>query len=246
MPPLRGAAGSVKNRVAGERSTSRPSYRNRISSPRRRACPRLCVHITIFVPAVVDRLDDPLHFGARARIEAGGGLVEEQHLRSQRPRAGEREPLLFAARQDARGTFRQIREADALERRACLLPALGAGNAGEAERVLDVRDRRSAQHHRALEHHRLAPPLARALRHGPLDAPGGRRKQPVAEPHEHALPGPVRPEDDRARPGLEHERDTVDDRPLADDERHVVEPQRQDGCRRAHRFLTHSAAAQLP
>src|SRR5215468_3288403 len=54
--PLRNAsvsaeAGRLKKRSAGARSTSRPSFRNRISSPSRRAWPRLCVIMTILVPA---------------------------------------------------------------------------------------------------------------------------------------------------------------------------------------------------
>src|SRR5262245_24097995 len=46
-----GEAGWSKNRSTGARSARRPWWRNRISSPSRRACPRLCVHITILVPA---------------------------------------------------------------------------------------------------------------------------------------------------------------------------------------------------
>ena len=245
MPPLR--RGGQREKSGGRRALDEPSLvqeQDLVAEAAR--LPEVVRAHHDLRSGVTDRLDDPFHLGACSRVEARGGLVQEQHLRSQCPGAREREPLLLAAREHARGAVREMCEPDALERRACLRLAVGAGDSGEAERVLDVRDRRSPQHHRPLEHHRLPPPLARPLRHGPLDAPGRRRKQPVAEPHEHALPCPVRPEDDRARPGLEHERDTVDDRPLADDERHVVEPQRQDGCRRAHRFLTHSAAAQLP
>jgi hypothetical protein len=51
---------------------------------------------------IPDRLDDPLDLGARARIEARGRFVEEQHLGPQRPCAREREPLLLAAGEHAR------------------------------------------------------------------------------------------------------------------------------------------------
>src|SRR6185503_12270586 len=43
-------AGFAKKVSTGERSTRRPWCRNSTSSARRRACPRLCVVITIFVP----------------------------------------------------------------------------------------------------------------------------------------------------------------------------------------------------
>ena len=69
---------------------------------------------------------------------------------------------------------------------------------------------------------RLAPPLARPFGRRPLDATRRRREQPVAEPHEHALSGTVRPKDDRPRSSLGLERDPVDDRPSAGDERDLV------------------------
>src|SRR6185436_8351958 len=43
-------SGFAKKRSTGVRSTSLPPLMKRISSPRRRACPRLCVVMTIFVP----------------------------------------------------------------------------------------------------------------------------------------------------------------------------------------------------
>src|SRR6185503_12051030 len=46
-----GEAGLRKNRSTGACSASRPSCRNNTSSPSRRAWPRLCVAMTIFVPA---------------------------------------------------------------------------------------------------------------------------------------------------------------------------------------------------
>src|SRR5207245_267224 len=59
--PLMNAAacadwGFEKNCSTGARSTSRPWLMNRISSPSRRACPRLCVAITTFVPAASNAL----------------------------------------------------------------------------------------------------------------------------------------------------------------------------------------------
>jgi hypothetical protein len=54
-----------------------------------------------------------------------------------------------------------VTKSDALERGSRLLRTLDREHAGEAERVLHVRDRGSPQHDRPLEHHRLTPPLAR-------------------------------------------------------------------------------------
>ena len=45
----------------------------------------------------------------RTGIEVRGRLVEKQHFGPERPRARERELLLLAARQDARGTMRDVR-----------------------------------------------------------------------------------------------------------------------------------------
>ena len=50
----------------------------------------------------VHRRDDALDLVGRARIEARGRLVEEQHLGIERPRAREREALLLAAGEHAR------------------------------------------------------------------------------------------------------------------------------------------------
>ena len=204
------------------------------------------MHITILVPAAWIACDDPLDLGARAWIEARGGLVEKQHFGSQRPRACEREALLLAAGQHARRPFRKVPEPDAAERVARLARALDREDSGEPERVLDVRDRRSPEHHRPLEDHRLATPFAGPLGRRPVDAAGRRRQETVTEAHEHALAGAVRPENDGPGAGVEHERDPIDDRALAGDERDVVQSQRQDRCRRAHRFVTHSAAGRLP
>src|SRR5215510_11657026 len=85
--------------------------------------------------------------------------------------------------------------------------ALAPCDAGDLQRVLDVRERGAAEHHRPLEHHRLTAALAGLLRGRPLDAPRRRPEQAVAKAHEHALSGAVRAEDHRARSGLEHERD---------------------------------------
>ena len=161
--PSRNAAASArsrdcrKTRSAGARSTSRPWCRNRTSSAeaarlsevvrhhhdlrsRQRAIAATMRSISCVAPG----------------IEARGRLVEEQHLRVERPRAGEREALLLAAGEHARRTIGECAETDAGRARA--------GRGGRArrrarrrlQRVDDVGERRAAQHHRPLEHHRLA------------------------------------------------------------------------------------------
>ena len=69
----------------------------------------------------VHRHDDALDLVGRAGIEARGRLVEEQHLRVERPRARKREALLLAAREHARrmvGVARRARRGRARPDRA--------------------------------------------------------------------------------------------------------------------------------
>ena len=78
---------------------------------------------------------------------------------------------------------------------------VGIGDAGDLQRVAHVGERRAAQHHRPLEHHRLP-----ASRHSsPLQTivSRGGREQAVHRRISTLLPGAVGAEDDGARPGLE-------------------------------------------
>ena len=59
-----------------------------------------------------DRAHDVLDRLGGGGIETRGRLVEKQHLRIARQRAGEREPLLFAARQPPRRTRCETVKAD--------------------------------------------------------------------------------------------------------------------------------------
>ena len=79
--------------------------------------------ITIFVPAAMQRDDDAFDFVRRARIEARRRLVQEKDLGAQRPHPRQREPLLLAARQHARGAVRLLVEADLGQRLACAVLA---------------------------------------------------------------------------------------------------------------------------
>src|SRR5690606_10181504 len=148
-----------------------------------------------------------------------------------------------AAGEYPRGVLREVRQADALERLARAPLALAPRDTGELERVGDVRERRPAQHHLPLENHGLPARLAAPLRAVPDDAPARRLEQAVAEPHQDALARAVRPENDRARAGLDGERDPIDDGLAAGDEGDLLEPQRKDRVAGHLPHLSHSAAA---
>jgi hypothetical protein len=60
------------------------------------------------------RLHDRLDEARGGEVEAGGGLVEKEERRIERPGARERHALLLAARKPARGPRREAREADRL------------------------------------------------------------------------------------------------------------------------------------
>ena len=83
------------------------------------AWPRSCVAITIFTPDAATVADDVLDRLGGGRIEARGRLVEKQHLRIARERARQREALLLAAREPARGPVA----------RACVSPTRASSSA---------------------------------------------------------------------------------------------------------------------
>jgi hypothetical protein len=56
--------------------------------------------------------DDAFDFVRRTRIEARGGLVQEENLGGKRPHPRQREPLLLAARHHPRGAVRLLVETD--------------------------------------------------------------------------------------------------------------------------------------
>ena len=153
----------------------------------------------------MDAQDDPLDLGRDAGIEARGGLVEEEDAGLERPGAGERQALLLAAGEHAGLARCQVAEAHLLDRSPRSLGAFRHLHAIDGERVLDVRDRRAAQHHGALEHHRLrARPRHRAA---PAHCSRRRREQPVQCAQEHALARAVRAEHHDAAADVEGEID---------------------------------------
>ena len=92
-----------------------------LKSPISRAKLSSWVTITIVMPDCGELAHDGEHLADELRIERRGRLVEEHHLRVQAERAGDRDPLLLAAR-ELRGVVRRpVEQADPLQRRRRLL-----------------------------------------------------------------------------------------------------------------------------
>ena len=71
-------------------------------------------------------------------VERGQRLVEQQHLRLDRERAGQRHPLLLAAGDLVRVAVGVVAEADELEQLAGAPAALGRADAAQPQPELDV------------------------------------------------------------------------------------------------------------
>ena len=100
--------------------------------------------------------------GARARVERGQRLVEQQRGGLARQRAGDRDALALAPRQRARALVGQMRDAEAVEQLERAPAALAAVDA--AQRVGDVLPRPQVAEQRVLlEHVAAAPPLGREV-----------------------------------------------------------------------------------
>ena len=224
-------AGARKKRSTAERSTRRPRSRKSTSSPRRCAWPRLWVTSTIFVPRGVDRLHDGLDLARGPRVEVRGGLVEEEHLGLEHPRARQREALLLAAGEHARRPLGEGLQADALQRRTHARLAHVRRHACHCEGEQQVVAHAPAQQHRPLEHHGLAPRGATPLGMGPAHAARSRREQAVAQAQQDALARAVGPEDHGARAGVEHEVDALEDRAPAGRVADLLEGERQQRLR---------------
>ena len=80
------------------------------------------------------------HLGAHLAVEVTGRLVRQQHLRLAHHRAGDRHPLLLAARQLARIMVHARAQADPFERLARRLAPLRRAHAAVQQRQLDVVD----------------------------------------------------------------------------------------------------------
>ena len=101
-----------------------------------------------------------------ACVERPERLVEQQHLGAVGERAGQRHPLLLAARELARHAPAEAGEADELEQLVAPPPALGLAGAAHAQRELDVLgDGHLAEEGVALEDEADAAPLRRRAGH---------------------------------------------------------------------------------
>ena len=76
---------------------TRPRSMTMMSSASRSASSRYCVVSSSVVPAVDERVEHLPQLGAGPRVEPGGRLVEEQHLRAGDERGGEVEAAAHAA-----------------------------------------------------------------------------------------------------------------------------------------------------
>src|ERR1043166_8465346 len=143
---------------------------------------------------------------ARLRVEAGGGLVQEKHLRVIHQGAREGEPALHAAGERVDLRALPPGEARELEQRPGARPDLARRQAEVAavhEEVLGHRE--VGVQVVGLRHHPDAQPrLARPPRHRlaeQLDVAGIRRDQAKAQPQRGRLAGAVGPEQTEALPG---------------------------------------------
>ena len=185
----------------GARSTSRPWSRNRISSPRRRAWPRLCVAMTILVPAASNaRITDSIsRVALGSRLAVGSSRNSTSGCSAQARASASRccsPPESTRAGRRARCASPTLSSASRTS-----APALRFGDAGELQRVGDVGERRAAQHHRPLEHHRLLSRSAGTLRRSPADAARtSGSSRPCISRISTLFARAVRAQDDRARP----------------------------------------------
>src|SRR6187551_2825054 len=83
----------------------------------------------------LEQLQDRLR---RLAVEIAGRLVAHEQRRVRDERSGDRDTLLLATRKLSRLVLRAVREADELERRGDVAPALRRGQLREEQRHLDV------------------------------------------------------------------------------------------------------------
>ncbi len=189
----------------------------------------------------MDAAHDVLDRARRLGVEAGRRLVEEQHLGPQRPRPRQRQPLLLAARQHPRRPRGQRAQAHFGQRVVDAPLRVRAVDAGQRQRVADVRGGRAAQQHRPLEHHRLSP-RTRELS-APGDAARRRRHQSVQQPQQRALAGTVGAEDHGSRPRHDRHVDAGQQRHAAANDRGIGTDDRQAG---RDPVVSHSAPSPTP
>ena len=152
--------------VAGAAAPGRPSSPRRGTRRRRRpprARTRMWLEIRIVRPSAASRRRSTRSSHARLRVESGGRLVEQQHLRVVHERASEPEPLLLPAREHAAPARRRARS------------SVHAGAAARWRALGGVRLRHPVQPRRHDERlaRRQRRPRAERVRH-PADEPRAR------------------------------------------------------------------------
>ena len=140
---------------------------------------------------------------------------------SQRPGAREREALLLAARQHARRPSATCARPTLSSAVACAHRARARRRRRASSAYSDIGERRAAQHHRPLEHHRL--PRGAASGAAPRDAArASARAGRAAGASARSCPAPFGPRMMVRGPASISQRDPVDDRPSAGDERNLL------------------------
>ena len=151
----------------------------------------------------------------RGRIEARRRLVQEQHPRFASQRAGDRQALLLASGQHARGLGGQTPQPCPLDR--FRFPA--ARSAPRTRRTASAKRRLARTDRRSMtgRWNTIACPRRPSRSRGPSPPPDlarGRPDQAVQQPQQQALSGAVGPHDHGAATGPEVDVDVVDE-PLA-------------------------------
>ena len=127
------------------------------------------------------RQDDSFDLARSRRIEACGWLIQQQQFGIDGPRSCQCYPLLLTNRAQSRGTIGETGEADPLQ-----CPSRGfagtVASASNTQRKFDVLPRGPAEKHRPLEHHRLSPTDALAVRDAPPDNAISGSDQSVKDP----------------------------------------------------------------
>ena len=157
------------------------------------------------------------HGHARLLVERGERLVHQQHGRVLHQAARDGDALLHAARQLVRVAAAEALQADQIEHGVGALAALLARRAADAERELDVVERRQpGKQAGLLEHH--ADAVGIGLGDGPAGAQDGARRL-VPEPRHHhqqrGLAAAAGPDDHDEAAGADGERDVLQRRHLA-------------------------------
>ncbi len=153
------------------------------------------------------------HLDADLGVEIGQRLVEQQDLRVQHQRAGERHTLLLAARQLPRITLVQPAELDLLEHRMHALLDLGRGHLAQLQAVADVfADRHVRPQCVVLEHHADATLVRRHLVDAPIveaDLAFVRRVEAGDQAQQRGLAAARRAEEGEQFPFLDRQRHVI-------------------------------------